>query len=260
MGIASYTAKRVLEELGITSPNDLRLLEEIAWMRGALVNDGPLTGAEARLTVRRNKAIITISSNVHNPHRRRFSIAHELGHFELHRSSSALSMCLSEDIDDALIKVGKKLEQDANEFASALLLPEHFFQPLCNEEDPSIAIIENLADQFSTSLTATACRYIEFSEEPVAIVCSEENHIKWVFQSNELKEFGVFINSRRKLDIRSIAARSSGRKRVAANAWFDEGEFDRDASIIEDSRQLPNYNAVITLLWVDESLTSDEEY
>jgi Zn-dependent peptidase ImmA (M78 family) len=261
MSYPVYAAEKVLADLGINTVEDLRLLEEIAWMRGVLVKEAPLASAEARLTVCRNKAVITVSSNIQNPQRKRFGIAHELGHFEIHRLGSALSVCIREDIDDTAVETtGKKLEQEANEFASAFLLPEQLFKPLCYQEDPSLECIGHLAELFNTSLTATGRRYVEFSDEPVALVYSENRHIKWVQQSAELKGIRVFINSRRKLDSTSVAAASSnGRKRVLASAWFDEGQFDRDAQIVEHSWHMPGYNAVLTLLWADEEITEDED-
>jgi Zn-dependent peptidase ImmA (M78 family) len=260
MSYPVYAANKVLNDLGINNLEDLQFLEEIVWMRGAVVKEGRLDSAEARLIVHPRRSIITVSSNIQNPQRKRFGIAHELGHFEIHRSESALSICIGEDIDDISEKVGRKLEQAANEFASALLLPDQFFSPLCDQEDPSIECVERLARLFHTSLTATARKYIELSENPVALVYSENNHIQWVRQSSELRANEVFISPRRRLDNRSVAASSSnGRKRVLANVWFDEGEFDHDAHIIEHSRQLPGYNAVLTLLWADEELVADDD-
>ena len=125
MSYPTFAAEKVLNELQINSPDDLRYLDEIAWTRGALVRQMPLSSAEARLTIYRDKAVITISSMVSNPQRKRFSIAHELGHLEIHRHRNLLSVCLSDDINYNEVKdTGKKLEQEANEFASAFLLPE----------------------------------------------------------------------------------------------------------------------------------------
>src|SRR5260221_2196841 len=142
-------------------------------MRGALVKEAPLTGAEARLTVRGNKAIITVSSNIESSQRKRFSVAHELGHFELHRLTRALAICVSDDIEDGgLETIVKKLEKEANEFASCFLLPEQLFGPLCNQEDPSLDSIGTLATLFNTSMVATGRRYIDFVDDPVALVYS----------------------------------------------------------------------------------------
>jgi hypothetical protein len=109
-------------------------------------------------------------------------------------------------------------------------------------------------------MVATGRRYVEFSDEPVALVYSENQHIKWVQQSAELKEFRVFIADRRNLDRDTVAATSSsGRRRVSATSWFDEGKFDREARIVEHSRHMPKFNAVLTLLWVDEDIAEDED-
>ena len=224
----SATAEKVLNEVGIKSPDDLRYLELIAWERNALVRDKLLSGAEARLTIYRDNGIITVSTAISNPQRKRFSIAHELGHFEMHRHRSSLFVCLSEDINEGDVKDARnQLERQANEFASALLLPERFFKPLCDEEAPSLDHIGELAHKFNTSLTATALRYIRFTEAPVALVYTENQYIKWVGQSVELKEMRLFIDPRKRLHSTSMAARQSRRQQhVRADIWFDEGKID----------------------------------
>jgi Zn-dependent peptidase ImmA (M78 family) len=78
-------AERVLNEVGITRIEDLALLELIAWERGALVRSTSRTRAEARIAMAGERAIITVSTTVRDSQRRRFSVAHELGHLEMHR-------------------------------------------------------------------------------------------------------------------------------------------------------------------------------
>ena len=261
MTYPSATAEKVLNEVGIKSSDDLRYLEEIAWERNALVRVKLISGAEARLTTYGDRAIITISSTISNSHRKRFSIAHELGHLEMHRHRSMLSACLSEDIEEGAMRDAVNImEREANEFASALLLPKRFFKPLCDTGGPSLDHIGELAHKFDTSLTATALRYIRFTEAPVALVYSKRGEIKWVRQSDELKELQLFIHNRRRLDDTSIASRGLPMQRhVPADIWFDEGQFDKSAQIMEHSRQMPNYDAVLTLLWLDRDIVDDDD-
>ena len=261
MTYPSATAEKVLNEVKIRSSDDLRYLEEIAWERKALVRVKLISGAEARLTTYGDRAVITISSAISNAHRKRFSIAHELGHLEMHRYRSMLSACLSEDIrDDDVKEAGRQLEREANRFASALLLPERFFKPLCDEGDPSLDHIAELAHKFDTSLTATALRYVRFTEAPVALVYGEDQDIKWVAQSAELKKLQLFIHARRKLDSTSLAVRQSQRRQhVPIDIWFDEGKFDKNAQIMEHSWPMPRHNAVLTLLWQDEDITGEDD-
>ncbi len=268
MAFPSYAAKRVLDDLRITSPEDLQLLDSIAWERGATVLYKPLRGAEARLAAVGRRAIITISTFVEDPHRRRFSVAHELGHLELHRRHSSVVLCTSQDIDDWEKRRTKtNLEQEANEFASALLLPERFFAPLCKDEDPSLDLVTRLADTFKVSLTAAALRYMNFCEEACAVIFSQSGYIRWFQGSKEFGDIDVFVDVRSKLDSSSLAALffqgrivQANPKRVRASAWLAPGRYRDDATILEQSWTMPNYDAVLTLLWIDDDLEDDEDW
>ena len=86
-------SERLLQKLGITEPKEIDL-ESIAHYCGASVKFRPLDGCEARIIGRGDKAIITI--NDRSPYRRqRFSIAHELGHWQHHRGKHLV--CRAED-------------------------------------------------------------------------------------------------------------------------------------------------------------------
>ena len=268
MAFPEYYAEHVLDELGIKSLEDLRLLELIAWERGAMVQYKRLDGTEARLAVVGNRAIIAVSNSIENPCRKRFSIAHELGHLEMHRQNSSVMLCTNEDINDwGGRRTDANLEREANEFAAALLLPERFFASLCKGEDPSLDLVAGLAETFDVSLTATALRYLNFCDEACAVVFSQDGHIKWFRGSKEFEETGVFIDVRSKLDPSSLAASFFwGRtvrttpKRVGASTWFEPGRYRDDASIREQSWVMPSYNAVLTLLWVDDDIEDDDDY
>ena len=82
----SSWAERVIDELNITSVEDLKLLELIAYQRGVVVKSEKLNNAEARLTIVGSKAIIDVSTSIRDSKRKRFSIAHELGHYTYKRT------------------------------------------------------------------------------------------------------------------------------------------------------------------------------
>jgi Zn-dependent peptidase ImmA (M78 family) len=271
MSHATLSADRLLDRLGVTQPSDLLLLEEIAWTCGALVKEGELEGAEARLVMNKGKGVITISSAIQDLRRKRFSIAHELGHFEMHQTQRQLSICNNEDITDLAGKqVRQKIEHEANNFASALLLPDRFFKLLCSKEIPSLSYISKLANEFATSLTSTSLRYLQFCNEPVAIVYSQDNYIRWFQGSKDFEEtrseYDFFIDVHAKLDPSTLAAslflsESHQTKRmVRASSWFTPGKYRKDAKVVEYSMSMPNYDAVLTLLWVDEELDDGDDY
>ena len=157
------------------------------------VREKAIRGAEARLTMAGRRAIITLSSTVTNPQRKRFSIAHELGHLEMHRTVSSLSLCTKGDLDDwqSNQSVGNR-EQEADRFAAALLMPQRFFAQVCRDGDPSLDLVQGLAHQFDTSLTATALRYTEFCDEAIAVAFSQNGFVTWFRRSKEFEAISEF--------------------------------------------------------------------
>jgi Zn-dependent peptidase ImmA (M78 family) len=273
MPYPNAAAERVLDELAISSIDDLRFLEEIAWARGALVRYKNLSGCEARLMAVGKPAIITISASIEDPRRQRYSIAHELGHLEMHRYKSSLNACKKEQINDlCLLKTNlgeiNDLEHEANTFASELLLPKRFFNPRCINNDPSFDLISSLANEFNVSLTATALKYVCITDEPIVIIYSEGNRIRWFHGSKSFEEIRddlcFFIDVRSQLDATTRAAYffrnggiPPGMKPVPASAWFTPGNYIATATIKEHSISMPNYDAVLTLLWIDEEIDED---
>lgn len=259
-----YTADKLLDELHITQQDLLTHLDEIAYARGALVVDGDLHGSEARLNMCGKPAIITVSRIVTHSTRKRFNVAHELGHLELHRYK--MTLCTSDDMMEWSVKEGSKnFELEANEFAAAFLMPERFFASHC-EVAPSFDYFRHLANQFRVSLTAASIRYSNFTPEPVAIVFSQDGYIKWFRASKEFEEMELFVNVRSRVFAGSLAAQlfagkpmPATTKRVSADAWLRPGSYDPGAFIQENSWSIDSANAVMTLLWVDEDIYESDD-
>lgn len=260
-------ADRLLDILRIKDHSDLLLLDEICWARHLLVTVEKLEGSEARLVTNssRGKGIITVSSDIYDNRRKRFSIAHELGHFEMHRSLQGILFCTSDDIREGDPRARNILEQEANEFASAFLLPARFISPLYKKRNPSLELIIEIADRFTTSLTATALRYLQLCDEPVAIVYSRDRHIQWFQESSEFRkireDLNFFFDVHARVDSDSLANKlfedpsyTIRNKNVQASVWFTPGMYRSDAFIFESSYPMPKYNAVLTLIWIDEEI------
>lgn len=254
----------MLRELEIASLDDLLRIEDIAWARGALVRDARLSGAEARLAVLGRHAIITVSTEIDHRQRRRFAIAHELGHLEMHKKDSALSLCTSEDIERPRRSTdrdeARMREVEANEFASHLLLPDTLIAPLVKGKTPSLAVVGELSEAFDVSLTAGAIGYMRACNEACAVVLSRDNRIQWVVRSRDLEELGLWI-APGPLDSYTIAAeyfRGRPMQQTAASvdalSWFSRGRYRDDAVIKEHSIAMPRYGAVLTLLWVSDPI------
>jgi len=257
-------ANAVLVDLGISDAGDLARLEDIAWERGALIRDAVIAGAEARLAVVGGRAVITVSANLNHARRRRFAIAHELGHFEMHKGDSGLSICVSDDIErpspGRLRDEALRRESEANEFASHLLIPDRFSAEIVKGVAPTLDVVRELADRFNVSLTAAGIAYLRVCNEACAIAYSQDAQVRWFQRSKDMEDYGLWI-SLGPIDQYTIASgffrsrpiqRIPGR--VDAVSWFAPGRFRTDGMIKEHSIAMPNYNAVLTLLWVDEDI------
>jgi len=263
-------AERVIEELRITHVADLAVIEAVAWARGARVQEAKLTGPEAWVVMDGNRGIITVSTGVRDACRRRFSIAHELGHFELHKLLSSVSVCLAEDIEGSSRRGAagaSPLELEANEFASCLLMPERWFVPDCQGHPPSLDLVESLADKYTTSLTATARRYVELCDEAVAVVYSRDGLVRWFQGSPDFMDSRLFIDPKVRLDGQTFAGGHfngvllpEAPRLVLAESWLRLKRPQPLATIVEHSRSMPAYNAVLSLLWVKDDLAEDDEY
>lgn len=97
-----------------------------------------------------NKWIMRVNKN-HHPNRQRYTIAHELGHFCLHKH-------LTHFFEDHIFFRGtesSKEEWQANDFASSILMPE---QLLRDKVRSGIRNVEDLAKKFEVSTLALRIR------------------------------------------------------------------------------------------------------
>lgn len=92
--------------------------------------------------------------------RQRFTIAHELGHFILHKDSGVFvdrkSTALYRNSSSATGEVLK--EREANAFAAALLMPKEMLEKELSSLSESEDIVETLADKFKVSKPAMSFR------------------------------------------------------------------------------------------------------
>ena len=88
----------------------------------------------------------------HSKKRRRFTIAHELGHYALHRD-----LIGNEITDDALYRsrLGGPIERQANRFAAELLMPWNL---VVESIEQGINTVEELAEKFDVSKSAMSIR------------------------------------------------------------------------------------------------------
>lgn len=228
---------------------------------GALVREREMYGCEARLVRKGDIGIISVNSLIQEEGRKRFAIAHEIGHFILH-TGTQLILCTEDDMH--IWKESKVQEIEANEFAASLLMPQEVFIRSIKIGQPTLNIIIEIAKEFRTTLTATALRYVGITKEPCALVVSKNGYIKW-YRKSDCFNFHVKVGE--KLSFNTYAFDyfdglnlPKAPDSVPARAWL-AGEIDEEAELIEHSMSLGNYGVVLSLLWIcDDVKTKCQRY
>lgn len=126
------------------------------------------------------KKFIIYRNNL-TPTRKKFVIAHELGHYFLH-DDQVLQICSG--IRETLNKYDTiaDAETEANAFASELLVPEFKLMiHLPQKEFLTFDAILSIAGNFKSSPTVTAIRCVESSKtQSEVLVCYQNGYRKWV--------------------------------------------------------------------------------
>ncbi|WP_286352260.1 ImmA/IrrE family metallo-endopeptidase [Geobacter sulfurreducens] len=251
---ARIAATRILKEFYISSPNEIRL-EDIAMAYGIQVREGGLSGADARLVHIGKRGIIRVNDKIREVGRKRFAMAHELGHWILHQGSSQWCDCSEHDMVNY---TGSQMELEANTFASELLMPSRMFRPACRRGDPSLDLISSLAYEFSTSLTSTAVRYVEEAKETCIVVFSEHGKVKW-WKGKDGYDAATWIDAKQQIQPESAAweclkdgVSITRMQRVPKTCWFQNLRDYRRFDVYEQAMQLGYYPIVVSLLWIIE--------
>ena len=247
-------ASRLWSLYGFTSPDDL-VLEDLAMSMGVLVMDGPLDSAAAWLIRAGDRGIIRVSEAIREPSRRRFAIAHEIGHWMMHQAESSLLACTDEDM--LARYVANRHELEASIFAGALLMPESLFSAKVHRRRPKKAVLNELSDYFGTGLTATALRYVEVSDDYYVLVVSENGKIKWWRASDSFEEHELWLDVRTQVPPTSLAAAFFRGESIPDKPqpmdiedWLGELRGIHTSTVVEHAIPLPSYGQVISLLWL----------
>jgi Zn-dependent peptidase ImmA (M78 family) len=242
-------------ELGITRPEEIDL-DTIAWTLGAAVKYRPLDNCEAMIVGSATKAIITVGTSA-TPERRRFSLAHEIGHWHHHRGK--ILFCGSEEIGNPAHRTLDP-EYQADEFASDLVLPNYMFRPrITKMKRLALSTIREISEEFSTSLTATLLKLVEANRFPVLVVCHNKSKRRWFGRADMIPHWWF---PKADLDPESIAfemlfagaATELPRPtQIGADAWFEFRNAER-FEIQEQSFLLPNDEVLTLLILPDEAM------
>ncbi len=141
--------------------------------------------------------VIIYNTNINYPGRINFTIAHEFGHYILHRKLFPNGLqCTKKDIANG--NIHKNIECEANEFASFLLMPLDDFRIEARKTPFSVNLFENLSQRYGTSITATMLKWIDMTDKDAMLISSDNGFIDWCIISKSLFQKYLIMPKTRK--------------------------------------------------------------
>jgi hypothetical protein len=184
-----------------------------------------------------------------------FTLAHELGHYLLHRADHPNGIrCGEQDVVRWDSAYGQ-IEHQANQFAATLLMPlDDFRRQIDARGRVDLDMISHCADRYRVSLIAAILRWLVYTERRAVLVVSRGGFILWSHASEPAAKSGaVFRTSGGPIEIpvQSLAATQDqlvdGRAGVlhGPGVWF--GEEAREMTVFAEQ-----YDFIVTLLLLED--------
>lgn len=125
-----------------------------------------------------------------------FTLAHEFGHYLLHREAYPDGLeCGAQDMvrwDSEYARI----EQQANDFAATLLMPLDDFRNQINQKSkPTLDEIGACAERYQVSLIAATLRWLQYTERRSVLVVSTDGFILWGRSSEPAWKTGAYFKT-----------------------------------------------------------------
>jgi len=255
-------AEKFLKDEGFNSlPIDLMAIAERLEIIVQAKSEGN-SGVSGMLLKHENNFGIMYATHIKSIGFQRFSIAHEIGHFLL---DGHIEQILPDGANEHESRAGftssDPYEIEADNFASALLMPSELFKKEMQKMEEGLEAIKALAKVCETSLISTAIRYTKFAEEPCAIIVSEGNIIYYAFMSESLKRLPDIEWIKKGMAIPgntltyNYAAVDDGSDLGDLSDWFEGHNFETQEDVIK----LGEYGKTLTVITVTQDIEEYEE-
>ncbi|WP_244191332.1 ImmA/IrrE family metallo-endopeptidase [Ralstonia insidiosa] len=196
--------------------------------------------------------LLLYNDAVASPGRVRFTQAHELGHYILHRRLRESFQCSDADMVD-WSNDDKNIEGQADLFASYLLMPlDDYRKQVTGTVD--LDVLGHCADRYGVSLTAAILKWLQYTDEKAVLVVSSDGYINWACSSEPAAKAGAFFRTRNNVipvPAAALAANASVKHdrlgtQIAASVWFPNAS--AEMPLREMKVQAEQYGRVLSLL------------
>lgn len=176
---------------------------------------------------------IIYNDTMSSPGRINFTLAHEFGHYLLHRLEYPDGLeCGEQDMVRWDSEYGQ-IEAQANDFAATLLMPlDDFRRQIDARAKPGLDDIGACAERYEVSLVAATLRWLRYTERRSILVISRDGFILWARSSDLAFRTGACFKTTNRPPIaipsaslaaqRDILAGAKGTLEVDAGTWLKE--------------------------------------
>ncbi|ESQ83010.1 ImmA/IrrE family metallo-endopeptidase [Asticcacaulis benevestitus] len=163
------------------------------------VKGGDLPGFEGALiksTGKRSGWGIIYNDRISSKGRINFTLAHELGHFLLHRLAYPDGFqCGEQDVVRWDSEYGQ-VEHQANVFAATILMPlDDFRSQIPETTKVDLDMIANCANRYGVSLMAATLRWLSYTQKRAVLVVSRDGFILWAKSSDAALRTGAYFRT-----------------------------------------------------------------
>ena len=261
MNRGKLAAIKLRDEIGIEDPEDIPI-EDVVIGRGGIVQYQSMGKTDGRIVYGKNLSTIFINSDIQYEGRKKFALAHELGHLEMHKGSPLHEDNVSLDWFNNVEKKLKKgsQEYEANQFASEYLMPSDLFYNEAKGKILTPELIRYLAERFKTSLTSVAFKYFESGLHPIAMFHIFSGKVKYWKKSDDLK---VWIRDLTKLSppddsvameyieagYKPIYKRNELHQAISKSTYFKIRDYDQDSEFYEYCIVTEYFKNILSIVW-----------
>ncbi|HNN18190.1 MAG TPA: ImmA/IrrE family metallo-endopeptidase, partial [Giesbergeria sp.] len=156
--------------------------------------EGALFNLNADAPGKGNWAII-YNQAISSPGRIRFTLAHELGHYLVHRHLQTSFNCSEVDTTQ-WDSDERKIESEANTFASYLLMPADDYRRQIQGATIDLDVLGACADRYGVSMTSAILKWLELTPQRAVLVMSQNGVVQWACGSESGKWLSMHLNKR----------------------------------------------------------------
>jgi hypothetical protein len=204
---------------------------------------------------------IIYNSAIRSAGRINFTLAHEFGHYLIHRHAYPDGIrCGEQDVVRWDSEYGQ-VEHQANVFAANLLMPlDDFRRQIDPKTRVDLNLLSHAAERYDVSLIAAILRWLQYTSRRAVLVVSTDGFILWSRASDAAHKTGAFFRASQgpiEVPATSLVARRDGLIdgnvgiNMAPGTWLREEV--REMTVFAEQ-----YNFVITLLLLSNEARYDQ--